>query len=63
MASKHIVEKGVVALLYGQHLLIGEWVDKVVEMGVDEAEGHAAGEEVEVANDGEVEFDWEGGEM
>ena len=47
-ASKHVVEKSVVASLYGQHFLIAEWFEKVVEVGVDEAEGHAGGKEVEL---------------
>lgn len=60
VAGKHVVEKSVFALLYGQHLLIIEWFEKVVEIGVDEAEGHAGREKIELIDNGEVEFLWKG---
>lgn len=62
-ASKHVVEKSVVAFLYGQHVLIAEWFEKLVEVGVDEAEGHAGGKEVELIDYESVQLHRKGHEM
>ena len=63
VASNDAVEQSVFAFLYGQHLLIVEWFEEIVEVGVDEAKGHAGGEEVELVDDGEVQLPWKGHEM
>lgn len=53
VASKHVVEDGVVAFLYGQHFLIAEWFEKIVKVGADEAEGHARGKELKLIDYGD----------
>lgn len=62
VASDYTVEQSVVAFLCGEHFWIAEWFDKVVEVGVDEAKGHAGGKWLELIDDGEVQLPWKGHE-
>ena len=56
------MEESVFGFFYCQHLSIGEWFEEIVEVGVDEAQGHAGGEQVQLIVYGEVQFPWKGHE-